>query len=140
MFFFSIPLCSKRKPRDGAKSCAYRCVPRRAKPLFLIQVFVSLLLRNNFKFTCKTYINKINSCESNATIPVVLLSSMHCNLDTGVDKAKQKKKKKKICFSKLLRSFVLWWAFDSSKFRLFIFLFSKYTRKDMTDIIKHIGQ
>ena len=31
--FFSIPRYTKRKPRDVAKLCAYRCVPRRANSL-----------------------------------------------------------------------------------------------------------
>ena len=39
LLFFSISRNTKRKPRGRGKSCTYRCVPRRANPLFSISIY-----------------------------------------------------------------------------------------------------
>ena len=54
-------------------------------------------------------------------------------------------KKNKSYVSKLPRAFVFRCAFDSAKFKVWIFFclltcLSKYTRKDMTDTMKHFEQ
>ena len=41
--FLHTALC-KRKPRSGAKSCVYKCVPRRANPLFLPKEALTIYL------------------------------------------------------------------------------------------------